>query len=147
MVVPVEVGDDVLQAVYELGRDALAPAVIERAIEIGEWTEEKLAARAWYTGGEDASHVRNVVRRATCYEQDVTRRIGRTYGSGPYRILGRYEPSAAGFGVAYRPARNREPTQPDDAPHQFDLNKLEAATARHMELQDPPGGPPSAARD
>jgi hypothetical protein len=131
-----ELGDDVLQAVHELGRDAHAPAVIERAVEIGEWTEKELAARAWYTGGEDASHVRNVVRRALRYEQDVTRRIGRTYGAGAYRILGGYEPSATGFGVAYRLAADREPTQPDDVPLQFDLTKLEGATARHMELQD-----------
>ena len=51
-----ELGDDVLQAVYELERDAHVPAVIERAIEIGEWTEQELAARAWSTGGEDVSH-------------------------------------------------------------------------------------------
>lgn len=130
-----EVGDDVVQAVFELGRDARPPAVLELAIRLGEWSEEELAARAWYTGSGDPSHVRNVIRRAIRMEQSVSGRIGRTHGSSPFHINGDYKPPGSGFGTAYRPA-GREPTQPDDAPHSIDLSALDAATARHMMLQD-----------
>jgi hypothetical protein len=131
-----EVGDDIVQAVYELGRDARAPAVLERAQELGEWSDDELAARAWYTGAGDPSHVRNVLRRALQMEQSARGRIGRTHGSGPFHINGEYEPPHTGFGIPYRPASGRTATQPDDAPHLADLSALDAATARHMRLQD-----------
>jgi hypothetical protein len=130
-----EVGDDILQAIYELGRDARAPAVLERAMQLGEWSEEELAARAWYTGAGDPSHIRNVLRRALKMEQSATRRIGRTRGSGPFHVTGDYQPRAVGFGAPYRPA-GRNATEPDDVLQGVDLAALDAATARHMRLQD-----------
>lgn len=131
-----EVGDDIVQAVHELGQDARAPAVLEYALQLGEWADEELAARAWYTGTGDPSHVRNVLRRALQMEQSSTGRISRTHGSGPFHVNGAYESPRRRFGTPYRPAASRDATQPDDAPHRVDLSALDAATARHMMLQD-----------
>lgn len=130
-----EVGDDIVQAVYELERDARAPAVLARALELGDWTVEEVDARAWYTGTGDQSHVRNVLRRALQMEQSATGRISRTHGSAPFRVRGDYEPPLT-FGAPYRPAADRGATQPDEAPHRVDLSALDAATARHMTLQN-----------
>jgi hypothetical protein len=47
-----------------------------------------------------------------------------------------YAPVGSGFGAMYRPASGPEATQPDDAVLKIDLAALEAATERHMELQD-----------
>jgi hypothetical protein len=130
-----EVGDDIVQGVYELGRAARAPAVLERALQLGEWSDEELTARAWYTGTGDPSHIRNVLRRALQMEQSATRRIGRTHGGGPFHVTGEHEPRGPRFGTPYRPA-GRDATEPDYAPHAIDLAALDAATARHMMLQD-----------
>src|SRR5450755_1337393 len=131
-----DLGDDVVQAVFELGTGALWADVFARTIEIGEWTEEELAARAWYTGGDESSHIKATVGQAIRLEQNMTGRIGRNYGSGPFHLRVDYQPPANGFGATYRPAGDRTPTQSDEAPHRFDLDKLERATARHMKLQD-----------
>lgn len=132
-----DVGDDVLQAVYELGSEARFSAVSERTIAIGGWTPEELDVLAWYTGPTaEPSHIRTIVRQAIGYEESLTRRIHRDYSSGPYRIVGDYEPAGSGFGDKYRPASGREATQPDDAVLKIDLAALEAATERHMKLQD-----------
>lgn len=57
----VDVAEDVLAAVHALGSRARRPEVLERALELGGWTPEELAARAWYTGSGEPSHVRNIV--------------------------------------------------------------------------------------
>src|SRR5579875_88008 len=132
-----DVGDDVLQAVHELGSQARLTAVWERAIEIGGWTQDELDVLAWYTSANaENSHVRTIVRQAIGYEESVTRRIQRDYSTGPFKIVGDYQPRDTGFGAKYRPASDREPTQSDEAPHTVDLAALEAATQRHMKLQD-----------
>jgi len=92
---------------------------------------------AWYTSiNAEPSHIRTVVREAIRFEQSVNRRIHRDYSSGPYRIVGDYEPVDSGFGAKYRPASGHEPIQPDDVVLNIDLAALEAATERHMKLQD-----------
>lgn len=132
---PRDVAKDVLAAVGSLGRDARAPAVIARAIELGGWTTEELAARAWYTGSRTTSHIRQILAAALRDEHVLTRRLDRQRGSGSYTLRGSDEPPSQ-FGVAYRPASQAEATESDDAPHQVDLAALDAATARHMSLQD-----------
>jgi hypothetical protein len=132
-----DLGDDVLQAVYELGGEARFGEVLERAIAIGGWTPEELDVLAWYTSANaEPSHIRTVVRQAIGFEESLTGRIRRDYSSGPYRIVGDYEPMGSGFGAKYRPASGQEATQPDDAVLKIDLAALEAATERHMKLQD-----------
>ncbi len=132
-----DLGDDVLQAVYELGSEARFGEVLERAIAIGRWTPEELGVLAWYTSANaEPSHIRTVVRQAIGFEESLTRRIHRDYSSGPYRIVGDYALVGSGFGSTYRPASGHEATQPDDAVLKIDLAALEAATERHMKLQD-----------
>jgi hypothetical protein len=132
-----DVGDDVVQAVYELGSKAHHAAVLDRAIEIGGWNEAELGVLAWYTSANaENSHIRNVVGRAIGYEYSSTRRIGRNYGNGPYHVIGDYTAPGTGFGAPYRPVGGREPTHPNDAVHMVDLAALETGTARHMDLQD-----------
>jgi hypothetical protein len=130
-----DVAEDVLAAVDALGERARRPEVIERAIELGGWTPEELAARAWYTGGGESSHIRNIVATALSREHTFTQRLGRARGSGPYFRRGGVETPSA-FGLPYRPAARGEATAPDNAPHQVDLSALDAATSRHMSLQD-----------
>jgi hypothetical protein len=132
-----DVGDDVVRAVFELGNQAKTNAVLERAIEIGGWTEEEREALAWYTSANaENSHVRLVVRQAIDFEQTFTGRIHRDYATSPFYVVGDYQPPDIGFGAKYRPASNENPTEPDGAPHSFNLDALERATARHMKLQD-----------
>ena len=131
-----DVGDDVLEAVYELANEARLAQVLERTITIGGWTQEELDVLAWYTSADaEPSHIRAVVRRAIAYEDSLNRRIHRDY-SGPYRIVGDLTPPDQGFGAKYRPASRNAATQPDDVVLKIDLAALEAATARHMKLQD-----------
>lgn len=132
-----DVGDDVVEAVYELGNQAHQAAVIDRAIELGGWTEAELGVLAWYTSpNAENSHIRNVVRRAIDYELGSTRRIGRHYGSGPFHVVGDYTPPDTGFGAPYQPVGGRTPTHSDDAVHKVNLDALERGTARHMDMQD-----------
>jgi hypothetical protein len=42
-----DVGDDVLQAMYELGGEARLAPVLDRAIATGGWTQEELDVLAW----------------------------------------------------------------------------------------------------
>ncbi len=128
-----DVVSDVLEAVATLGREAREPAVVERAIELGGWSGEELAARAWYTGSGVDSHIENIVRRALQFE---------TGAKGPLnRVHGVYKPAAGapapGFGVAYRPAGKDHPGAAEELPpHVVDLAELDRATRRHMSLQD-----------
>lgn len=132
-----DLGDDVLRAIYELGSEARFGQVLERAIAIGGWTPEELDVLAWYTSANaEPSHIRTVVRQAIGFEESLTRRIHRDYSSGPYRIVGDYALVGSGFGATYRPASGHQATQPDDAVLKIDLAALEAATERHMKLQD-----------
>jgi len=129
-----DVADDVLAAVQALGSRARRPGVIERAIELGGWSDTELAARAWYTGGGESSHIRSIVGTALSREHTLTQRLERLTG-GRYIVRGGGESQPA-WGVPYRPAASNEATVPDDAPHLVDVSGLDAATSRHMSLQD-----------
>jgi hypothetical protein len=132
---PEDVVEDVLAAVSALGPRARGPEVIDLAIEMGDWSADELAARAWYTDSGTPFHVRHIVAAALQRAHVLTRTLDRPRGSGPYVLRG--APSSPGpLGVAYRPAAPTQPTEPDDAPHKVDLAALETATARHMALQD-----------
>jgi hypothetical protein len=130
-----DVADDVLAAVDSLGSRARRTETIERAVDIGEWTQEELDARAWYTGTGRESHIENIVAKALQNEHVLTQRLDRQKGSGPYVPRGRAA-AAAQFGARYRPATQAAVTEPDDIVHRVDLSALDAATARHMSMQD-----------
>ncbi len=129
-----DVSDDVLAAVRSLGSGARRPGVVEHAVELGGWTSEELDARAWYTGFGDPSHIRQIVTTALEREYSFTRRLGRRMGGLYFVNEGVDTPGL--FGVSYRRASSTAATVPDRAPHEVDLSKLDAATARHMSLQD-----------
>ncbi len=76
-----DVGEDVLDAVKLLGRDARRAAVVETALELGEWSADELAARAWYTGWGARSHIRHLVLSALNYEHAIGR-LRRQHGGG-----------------------------------------------------------------
>ena len=128
-----DVVPDVLEAVASLGGEARQAEVVARAIELGEWSDEELAARAWYTGGGSDSHVEHVLGQVFLFEVGT--------GGALRRLHGRYSPSAGtggdGFGVAYRPAAEDRPPATDDPPARVvDLAELDRSTKRHMDLQD-----------
>lgn len=129
-----DVSDDVLAAVRSLGSGARRHVVVERAIELGGWTSEELDARAWYTGFGDPSHIRQIVATALEREYSFTRRLGRRMGGLYFVNEGVDTPTL--FGVSYRRASSTDAMVPDRAPHEVDLSRLDAATARHMSLQD-----------
>lgn len=131
-----DVSDDVLAAVRSLGSGAhrRRREIVERAVELGGWTSDELDARAWYTGFGDPSHVRQIVATALEREYSFTRRLGRRTG-GLYFVNEGVDTPAL-FGVSYRRASSTDATVPDRAPHEVDLSELDAATARHMSLQD-----------
>jgi len=127
------VADDVIAAVGELGKEARQPAVVERAIALGEWTEEQLQARAWYTSGSaDSSHVREIVRKALMLELSSKKRLTRDYGTSPIRLTAhdRGELTA----TYRRAAEEREAVM--ERSRLADLAALDKATHRHMEMQD-----------
>lgn len=131
---PQDVVDDLIVAVRELGREARQPAVIERALAIGEWTDNQLAARAWYTSGSaDSSHVRETLRKALMLELSTKKRLIRDYGSSPIRLVdsGRAESIDAPYRSAFE---QREPVA--ERARLADLGALDKATRRHMEMQD-----------
>lgn len=129
-----DVSDDVLAAVLSLGEGARRSEVVDHAIELGGWSTEELDARAWYTGIGDPSHIRQIVATALEREYSLTRRLGRRPG-GLYFVNEGVDTSAP-FGASYRRASSTTATVPDRAPHEVDLSNLDAATARHMRLQD-----------
>jgi len=84
----------------------------QSAIEIGGWTAEQLAARAWYTGGGESSHIRHIVAAG----RDKSTH---TYSAAWNRVHGRYmfrggrcRPRMASE-CHTGPAASREPTEPD----------------------------------
>lgn len=129
----VDLGDDVVAAVIGLSKEAYEHAVEERAIEIGGWNEAELAARAWYTGSGETSHIRHVLRWAIRNEHSMTGRLVRPYGSSPYAVA---ETERQTPGTTYRRASGREAAADDRRAHLVDIDALERATKRHMELQD-----------
>ncbi len=127
-----DVAVDVIEAVRSLDKEARGPAVIARAIELGDWSEEELRARAWYTGGGVDSHIEYIVRQALQLELDLTRHLQRLHGV--YSVTA--TAPAAGFGVAYRLAGDDDSAEEELLPQLADLAELDRATKRHMNLQD-----------
>lgn len=127
-----DVFPDVLEAVASLGRDARGPEVISRALELGGWSMEQLAARAWYTGSGVESHIELIVERALWSETGTKGLFDRIHGV--YSL--KDGASASGFGVAYRPAGSNPPDAEELPEHLVDLANLDRATKRHMDLQD-----------
>ncbi len=125
-----DVAPDVLEAVASLSGEAGKAEIVARAVELGEWSDEELAARAWYTGGDSDSHIEHVLSQVLLFE------VG-TGGSLQQRH-GRYSLSGGdGFGVAYRPAADDRPPGADGPPARIvDLAELDRSTKRHMDLQD-----------
>jgi hypothetical protein len=121
---------DVLEAVRSLGGKARGPEIVTRAIELGEWNEEELKARAWYTGGGIDSHIEHILNQALLLEQGAKGRMDQIHG---LYALAEGNPQ---FGAAYRPAVNEEPSEEELPPHVVDLAELDRATKRHMRLQD-----------
>ena len=128
---PRDVAEDVLEAVVALGHDARGPDVVRHAIDIGEWNSDELAARAWYTGGGQKSHIQLITGRALDREM-LDSHVERNYGSSPFTIA---DPSKLPSGVTYRRAGGRGPSA-ESRPRPVDLAELERATQRHMDLQD-----------
>jgi hypothetical protein len=128
-----DVVPDVLEAVRSLGKEARRQAVVSRAIEIGEWSEEELEARAWYTGSGVASHVEHIVTQALELEVGSKGRLERVHGV--YSVRDAAAPGA-GFAAPYRPAGDDEPDAEQLSPNLVDLSELDRATRRHMDLQD-----------
>ncbi len=127
-----DVATDVIEAVRSLDKDARGPAVIARAIELGDWREDELRARAWYTGSGVDSHIQYVVQQALQLELDLTRRLQRLHGL--YSLTA--TAPVAGFGVAYRRAGRDDSADEEMPPDLADLAELDRATKRHMNLQD-----------
>lgn len=128
-----DVVPDVLEAIHGLGGEARGPEVIARALELGEWNAEELAARAWYTGGGVDSHVEHVLNQVLRFEQGAKGTLRQVHGV--YSLRGMDE--GMGFGAPYRPAAHEHPPGADELPlHLVDLAELDRATKRHMHLQD-----------
>lgn len=124
---PRDVAEDVLDAVKLLGKDALRPAVIATALDLGDWNDEERSARAWYTGSGTTSHIQHILGKVLDYDQRLTRR----HGSSPYALV-----DADRLGTSYRPAGRNGPATDDPRVHQLDMDALDRATRRHMEIQD-----------
>jgi hypothetical protein len=124
---------DVLEAVAGLGGTGHQGEIVARAIELGEWSEEELGARAWYTGSGSDSHVERVLGQVFLFEVGTGGALRQQHGR--YSVSA--DPAGQGFGVAYRPASEDQPP-PDDGPpaRVVDLAELDRSTKRHMELQD-----------
>jgi hypothetical protein len=128
-----DVVPDVLEAVECLGGKARAPEIVARAVELGEWSVEELAARAWYTGGGVDSHVEHVLNQALLFDQGATGSLRQVHGV--YSVTG--SGNGAGFGVAYRRAAEESLPKEEELPANLvDLAELDRATKRHMDLQD-----------
>ncbi len=107
-----DVVPDVLEAVTSLGGKARQTEIVARAIELGEWSDEELSARAWFTGGGSDSHVEHVLGQVFLFEVGT--------GGALRQLHGRYSPSAGasrdGFGGPTvrppTPSRRRQTTRP-----------------------------------
>src|SRR4051794_23729539 len=69
--VPTDLAGDVLEAVRSLGGEAQRVDIIDRALEIGPWSDEELAVVSWYTGAARKYHLRTLADYAvtTCKER------------------------------------------------------------------------------
>lgn len=124
-----DVGEDVLDAVKLLGRDARRAAVVETALELGEWSADEVAARAWYTGrGGQIAHSTPGPERA---------QLRARHWPSPSATRRRpYELASEQLGTDYRRAAGRAADPQGREGATVDLDALERATARHMEVQD-----------
>ncbi len=130
----VDVVPDVLEAVRSLGGEARKSEIVARAIELGEWSEEEVAARAWYTGGGIDSHVEHVLGQVLTFDQGTAGDLQQVHGVFSLNADAKGD---AGFGTPYRRAFDEQPPERDELPvHTIDLSELDRATERHMELQD-----------
>jgi len=57
---PAALADDVVAAVTDLGGEAQRADIIDRALDIGGWTEEERAVVSWYTGAARRYHLRTL---------------------------------------------------------------------------------------
>lgn len=129
-----DVVPDVLAAVRSLGKAAREQAVIERAVEVGDWSAEELAARAWYTGSGVGSHIRHIVGQALRFEVGSKGSLRQVHG---LYSLAAGKTASDEFGVPYRPAGADDSEGEEELPpHLADLAELDRATRRHMNLQD-----------
>lgn len=124
---------DVREAVRGIGREAREPAVVSRAIELGEWSAEELEARAWYTGSGVDSHLEHIVGQALQFEVGSKGSLERVHGLYSVKTTA----PADEFGAPYRPAgADREAEAEELSAHLVDLAKLDRATQRHMDPQN-----------
>lgn len=131
-----DLSDDILHAVAGLGRRARRTAVIDRSRELGAWTDEELAARAWYTGSGTNSHVEHLLVRALQLEVAKTRRLTQPFGSSPYELTEAGRAHLGAFGLPYRVGAHQAGADDDIPERLVDIANLERSTRRHMELQD-----------
>lgn len=126
------VAPDVLAAIESLGGAAGGPEIIARAVELAEWNDRELSARAWYTDVGAASHVEHVLGQVLLLEQGNRGAVRQVHGR--YSLTGGVP--GGGFGAKYRPAADGTPAHEELPPHLIDLSELDRATRRHMVLQD-----------
>jgi len=121
---------DILDAVAALGGEPGRADVLRQAETLGDWTEEDLAARAWYTGSGDQSHVRRTLSKAIDRAFLMDRTLTRTHGR--FRLT---DESRGSIGSPYRAAARgpADGTGPIALP---DVAALDRATRRHMLMQD-----------
>jgi len=131
-----DLSGDILHAVAELGREAKRGTVLARAREIGGWTDEELAARAWFTGSGTTSHIEHLLLRALQLEESSTTHLTRAFGSSPYELTDAGRAHIGDFGEPYRTGAHQGRAGDDIPERLVDIANLEQSTRRHMEVQD-----------
>src|SRR4051794_38530746 len=67
---PSDLADDVLVAVRDLGGEAQRVEIIDRALDVGGWTEDERAVVSWYTGAARKYHLRTLADYAVTVCKD-----------------------------------------------------------------------------
>lgn len=132
---PLDLRDDVLEAMGRLGGEAERAEIIREAMVVGQWTAEELAV---------VSRVRQAARRfhlPTMADHVITTLAQRgeivSPRFGRWRLAGEHTfDGLVRFGVRYRRATREEREPRGIADLQRDLDELERRTALHMDLQD-----------
>jgi hypothetical protein len=131
---PKHLADDVARAAVDLGGEAQRFEIMDRALQIGGWSQEEIDVPARWKQPARAGHLRAIVDSAVdlCGRRGLLEPTGEF---GRWRLPGVGAPDS-GVGSKYRPATRPRGDARGTATAELDLDELDARTDEHMSLQD-----------
>ena len=133
--VPLDLRDQVLEALRRLGGEAQRAEIIREALVVGGWTAEERAVRSPVQPAARRFHLPTMADHVITTLAEHGEIDSPSYGR--WRLAGNQSPDdVVRFGVRYRQAARDDVESRGVVDPRRDLDSLERRTARQMELQD-----------